>query len=97
MNGVYETHSSGGALGLYSAPALRVWPDRDKKLGIASSGMKKMIIPAKAGFQRESLCWKYECVTNNNNNNNHENKIGEMQKAADRHRPDHHHNFFLSS
>ena len=41
MNAVYETHSSGLRLGLYSAPALRVWPDRDKKLGIASSGMKK--------------------------------------------------------
>ena len=49
--------------------------------------------PGEAGFQRESLGWKYECVTNNNNNA--QNPIGEMQKAADRDRPDHRHNFFL--
>ena len=41
MNAVYETRSSGGVLGLYSAPALRVYPDSNENLGIASSGMKK--------------------------------------------------------
>ena len=33
--------------------------------------------------------------SSNNNNNHHQNPIGEMQKAADRDRPDHPHNFFL--
>ena len=55
--------------------------------------MELPIVPAKAGFQRESPGWKYECVANNNNNA--QNPIGEMQKAADLSRPDHPHNFFL--
>ena len=49
--------------------------------------------PGEAGFQRESLGWKYECVDDNNAQNHN----GEMQKAADRHRPELPHNFFLSS
>ena len=42
MNVVYETHSSGGALGLYRAQFLLCCTDRDKKLGIARSGMIKI-------------------------------------------------------
>ena len=72
----------------------RAYIFRETDWGHNLSAQNPMLVPAKAGFQRESLGWKYECVTNNNNN--HENHSGEMQKAADRHRPELPHNFFLA-
>ena len=69
------------------------------KVAIDIQTQSLSVVPAKAGFQKESPGWKYERVADNNNNNNnnnhHQNHNGEMQTAADLDRPDSPHNFFL--